>query len=178
MSQLRAGQDLKKPHEKQVHETPTLLTIVLYKPMPDYETLDTIADAYTPALALFSLIAIAISAIQGRWRTAALRLMTIFIFAIIAYGFMFIDSRLELWPRFALDYSTHTAVSLVLVIFLSVINKKLAAFWLISFLAYVLLMLYQQYHTIADIVTTAVAVIIPTWLVTAYFYRHWPWKIL
>jgi hypothetical protein len=144
--------------------------------MPDYETLDTIADAYIPALALFSLIAIAISAIQGQWQIAALRLLTILIFAVIAYGFMFIDSWLKLWPALELDYSTHTAVSLVLVIFLSVINKKLAVFWLVSFIAYALLMLYQQYHTLADIVTTAVVVIVPTWLIAAYCYRHWPFR--
>lgn len=144
--------------------------------MPDYETLDTIADAYIPLLALFSLSAIAISAIQGRWRMAIIRLLTILIFAAVAYGFMFIDSWLGLWPAFGLDYSTHTAVSLVLVIFLSVTNKKLAVFWLVSFIAYVLLMLYQRYHTLADIVSTAVVVIVPTWLITAYCYRHWPFR--
>ncbi len=144
--------------------------------MPDYETLDTIADAYIPVLALYSVFVIAISAMRSRWRTAALRLLTILIFAAVAYGFMFIDSWLGLWPAFGLDYSTHTAVSLVLVIFLSVTNKKLAVFWLVSFIAYVLLMLYQRYHTLADIVSTAVVVIVPTWLITTYCYRHWPFR--
>lgn len=144
--------------------------------MPDYETLDTIADAYIPGLALFSLIAIAISAMQGRWEMAALRLLTILVFTVIAYGLMFIDFWLGLWPAFALDYSTHTAVSLVLVMFLSVINKNLAVFWLFSFIAYVLLMLYQQYHTLADIVTTAVAVIVPTWTAATYLYGRWPFN--
>jgi hypothetical protein len=137
--------------------------------MPDYKTLDTIADAYIPALALFSLLAIAISAIQCQWRIVALRLLAILIFAVIAYGFMFIDSWLKLWPALGLDYSTHTAVSLVLVIFLSLINKKLAAFWLVSLIAYLLLMRYQQYHTFADMATTTVAVIVPTWIAAAYF---------
>jgi hypothetical protein len=144
--------------------------------MPNYETLDTIADAYIPILALFSLIAIAIPATQHRRKVATQRLLKILIFAAIAFGLMFIDSWLGLWPAFGLDYSSHTAVSLVLVIFLSLINKKLIIFWMVSFIAYLLLMRYQQYHTFADMVTTTVAVIIPTWMVAAYFYHLWPFR--
>ncbi len=100
-------------------------------------------------------------------------------FAIVvfmAYGLMFLDNRYKVWPALGLDYSTHTAVALGLVILLSFNATKLKALWCGSFAAYVLLMLYQRYHTIADIVTTALAVGAPTALLLAGLYRLHFWK--
>jgi hypothetical protein len=90
--------------------------------------------------------------------------------AFVAYGFMFLDRRLNIWPAFGLDYSTHTAIALGLVIFLSFNMRKLVTFWIGSLVSYVLLMWYQRYHTIADIATTGVAVGIPIGLIMTYLY--------
>jgi hypothetical protein len=91
--------------------------------------------------------------------------------ALVAYGLMFLDRHLGIWPAFGLDYSTHTATALGLVILLSIEARKLAGVWSISFVCYVLLMLYQRYHTVADVVTTAVAVSFPLILILVYLHR-------
>lgn len=123
-----------------------------------YETLDTIADAYTPIIALCCLGIILLSLQHNRkrcWLLGAALLCGL----VVAYGLMAIDQQCSLWPRWGLDYSTHTAVSLVLVIFLVVTTKHPWGLISIGSLsAYFLLMLYQKYHTVEDILTTAVVV--------------------
>ncbi len=142
--------------------------------MPSYATLDTIADFYTPLLALAALAFIVIALFKSQWRLAGQRLLTLTAALSVAYGLMFFDKHFKLWSSFGLDYSTHTAVALVLVVFLATNAPKLTTLWLVSLLAYALLMLYQGYHTVSDIVVTGTVVIIPVWLVLAYFYQRWP----
>lgn len=129
--------------------------------MLSYETLDTIADSYTPLLGAISLLLVASALIFKRWRLAGLRSLGICTGLIVAYGLMFLDDRYHIWPAVGLDYSTHTAVALVLVTYLAFFTRKLAAFWIVSLLSYFGLMLYQHYHTVADIVTTVAVVSIP-----------------
>lgn len=129
--------------------------------MFSYETLDKIADAYTPMLAIVSLAFIIVSVIRAQWRTAGLLLLTVTMILAIAYGLMFLDGRFDIWRTFGLDYSTHTAVALVLVAFLAANNPQFAVFWVGSLMAYVLLMLYQGYHTVSDITVTAAVVVVP-----------------
>lgn len=81
--------------------------------MPNYETLDSIADAYIPLLATFSLVFIVVPLLQSRRRIAALRLLAIALLLVSAYGLMFLDARLNIWALFDLDFSTHTAVALI-----------------------------------------------------------------
>ena len=142
--------------------------------MFSYETLDKIADAYTPMLTIVSLAFIIVSVIKAQWRTAGLRLLTVTVILAIAYGLMFLDGRFNIWRTFGLDYSTHTAVALVLVAFLAATQPKLTIFWIGSLIAYALLMLYQGYHTISDIAVTAAVVVAPAWLVIAHLCNRWP----
>ena len=126
--------------------------------MPDYETLDTIADAYTPLLA-FAALAVLVPALLARqWREVGARMASLAAGALVAYGLMFLDDRLRLWPAAGLDYSTHTAVALVLGMFLSVHSRRMRPACWASLSAYALLMVYQGYHSAADILTTAVVV--------------------
>jgi small-conductance mechanosensitive channel len=67
---------------------------------------------------------------------------------------MFIDNMVGIWPSFGLDYSTHTAVSLSIALSLCVLVLKARTIMACTFLMYMLLMLYQEYHTALDIVTT------------------------
>ena len=123
----------------------------------DYETLDNIADAYIPLLAIIAFLASALvfSGSQNRIKIALTRLTYLSILLGIAYGFMFLDNAYSLWPSLGLDYSTHTAVSLALVLFLVLLIPKLFLLWSTSLVAYCSLMLYQQYHSAADIISTA-----------------------
>jgi hypothetical protein len=142
--------------------------------MPTYETLDTIADVYTPVLAVASLAFIATSLVKTKWRLARSQLLLLGAFLAIAYGLMFLDNRFGLWGTLGLDYSTHTAVAVVLSAFLIAIRPQLTWPVVCSLFAYLSLMLYQRYHTVLDIVSTALVVGIPTWLIVAHHCRRWP----
>jgi hypothetical protein len=78
---------------------------------------------------------------------------------VLVYTIMFVDKHFEFWLGFGLDYSTHSALSLVLVMCLSVMWRRLLVLWWGSLLGYFLLMLYQQYHSVADIVSTVIVLV-------------------
>lgn len=139
--------------------------------MPSYETLDAIADAYIPSLAIISLILITAKLFTKQWKAAGIEITAFIVVALIAYGFMFLDRAMKIWPAFGLDYSTHTATALGLVMLLSFSMRKSAPFWISTLIAYILLMLYQRYHTVADIVTTAILVGIPFGLILSFIFR-------
>jgi hypothetical protein len=125
--------------------------------MPSYQTLDTIADIYTPLLAIAALAVLLRPPGKLQWQVLGARMARLAAGALVAYGLMFLDNWLQVWPAFGMDYSTHTAVALVLAMFIAV-NAPKARWWCwISLLAYAVLMLAQRYHTAADIVTTALA---------------------
>jgi hypothetical protein len=140
--------------------------------MPSYETLDAIADSYNPSLALISLALVAAGLLRAQWRVAGTRALAVAIVASVAYGLMFVDRRWNVWSAFGLDYSTHTALSLGLVIFLSFSAPRWIVLWTGSFAGYVLLMLYQRYHSISDIATTGAVVGVPVGLALAGLYRR------
>lgn len=122
-----------------------------------YETLDTIADAYTPLLLILFLVSFGVKLYQ-RWpnyREPILHFGFLLMLLIASYGLMFIDKALGLWPAFGSDYSTHTAVALSLVFSLCVLTPRQAKWLAGSMLAYAALVLYQQYHSVLDIVSTA-----------------------
>jgi len=126
--------------------------------MLSYQTLDNIADAYIPALAILCLCLLIKHTPAREWQRF-LREGGLFVMGlVVAYTIMFVDNALLLWSQFNMDYTTHTAVALVLVVSLWVMMGPLRLFWLLSLLGYFLLMLYQQYHSVADIVTTVIVV--------------------
>ena len=137
------------------------------KPMLSYEQLDVIADAYIPALAVGSLLLLAKRQAANGFHAAAPDIVYLFSAIATVYTLMFADRALKLWPYFHLDYSTHTALALVLVVFLAAAGTHMLAGTAVSMLAYIMLMIYQGYHSIADIVTTSM-VLMPVilWLKT------------
>jgi len=126
--------------------------------MPSYNALDLIADIYTPLLVIFSLVMIGRIVQHRQWCHFQQHIASLIIGMMISFGLMLMDNRLLIWPSLGLDYSTHSAIALVLVIFLIRAYTKKRAIWLLSFIAYALLMIYQHYHTFADIVSTAMVV--------------------
>ena len=131
-----------------------LLLFSEYK-MLDYQTLDTLADTYTPLLALLCLGSLIFKGLKRDWQQLIPQGSLLILGLLVAYGLMFIDNRLAIWPAMELDYSTHTAVALALVISLMAQIKSLKFYWLGSLLAYGALMRYQEYHSIADMLSTA-----------------------
>ena len=132
--------------------------------MPTYQQLDVIADSYIPALFVISVFVFARDIFKLGFKRNFVQLSSIILSIIIVYAVMAIDNNFKIWPAFDLDYSTHTAFSLVFVVYLSSRSKALLALSTLSFLFYVLLMIYQKYHTIADIVSTSVFLIPIFWV--------------
>jgi len=125
-----------------------------------YETLDTIADSYIPVLLVLFVAGLAFKIYQSRtnFRTAITHIGFLSGLLVMSYGLMFFDNAVHLWPALGLDYSTHTAVALSLVFALCVSFPSQCKVFVISILLYALLMLYQRYHSILDIISTSVVI--------------------
>ena len=133
--------------------------------MTRHAVLALIADLYTPLLALVTLAQVLAPWRHRPWRLMGYRLTILLMLLAVAYGGMLLDNHLHLWPAWGLDYSTHTAVALVLVLFLTWQRPRLGLLLWPSMACYGLLMALLHYHTLADMVTTAVAVTAPCLLI-------------
>ena len=117
-----------------------------------------LADAYNPLLLCIAIV-IALYFLVSRKEFYGLRLVAS---AIVVYGLMFLDNLSGVWPSVGLDYSTHTATSLAMCVFIA------TAFlgWTIAILLFASLLVYAQamvmlgYHSWADILSTAGVVLI------------------
>jgi len=126
--------------------------------MLSFETLDLIADSYTPLLLLGVLVTLLRHAIAKHWRHVSL-LSVLFLSAIvITYGLMFLDKHFSLWALAQGDYSTHTAAATTLTGILCFAWPHIKIPFVALLLCYFALMLYQQYHSLFDIFSTALIV--------------------
>ncbi|MBT7409795.1 MAG: hypothetical protein HN826_08855, partial [Methylococcales bacterium] len=124
-----------------------------------YQQLGFIADTYIPILFLTSCVILIkeISALGFKPNHQQIR--SIILSVVVIFFIMLIDSQLQIWSKIGLDYSTHTALSLVFVIFLSFKGKISLLLSVISMVCYAILMMIQNYHTMADILSTAIVII-------------------
>jgi hypothetical protein len=125
-----------------------------------WETWDAIADSFIPLLAL---IALTWPWLRWRssWRHAALSIVVTLLSVGYAYAMSALDARFGWWPAAGLDFSTHTALAIALTVSLCAIKPSTWMAWTAALFAYFVLMVYQRYHTWADILTTAVVIAPP-----------------
>jgi len=128
--------------------------------MNTFDKLGIIADAYNPALLIVLFFHIINAAYQKNWLKTELLLSSSILGIGFVYLVMFIDKKLSVWYGLGLDYSTHTALSVCLVFILIRITKQYSKTLIISLMTYFLLMLYQQYHSLMDILTTFVVILL------------------
>lgn len=124
-----------------------------------YEQWDAIADAYIPLLLIITLLFIVRDVIRKGIGQTIGSIIALVISIVIAYAIMFIDIALNIWPSFESDYSTHTALALVFVCYFSLRIKAQMITVVTSLLAYFGLMVYQQYHTVLDILSTTLVLL-------------------
>jgi len=120
------------------------------------ELLSKVADYYIPFLLLVTLGVGTLEIMRGyRWFWVKL-----FASAILVFSVMLLDYKVHVWAVVGLDYSTHTALALALVVFIGAgLQSRMGwVFLLTSFLAYLELLFYLGYHSWADMGLT-VAVI-------------------
>ena len=124
-----------------------------------YEALDTLADTYIPVIGVMALVLLYQSVVQ---KIAHLKSASLYFFVTISivYTIKLIDDNYHVWHQLELDYSTHTALSVSLICFILKLSKKYSIGLLGSLLGYFSLMHYQQYHTLYDMLTTLMAILI------------------
>ena len=127
-----------------------------------YQQLDAIADGVNPALAILALLLPFFVRPSQQYGRLAFLLNTGISMAVM-YAIAWVDRIAGLWSAFRLDYSQHTGFAAVLVFSLFAWNRRFGAVLAIVLIGYVALMLYQEYHTIADMLTT-VMIIVPATL--------------
>ena len=143
--------------------------------MLTYKQWDTIADAYIPSLALIYFMLIAYTIYQRQYGLALTYFAMTLLCSVVVYSLMFIDNAMHIWPRFNLDYSTHTALALVFVqsIWQIISNVKIFTkiFLILSFVSYLLLMKWMAYHSVRDMLTT-ILVLIPFFVTLTLLFKH------
>ncbi|GAB2509049.1 hypothetical protein [Lysobacter humi (ex Lee et al. 2017)] len=136
--------------------------------MPDYATLDAIADAHNPMLGLVWAALLVQALLRRAGPVALARIAAGAVALVVAYGLMAIDTATGLWGRAGLDASTHVAVAVAMITWFAFASRVAGAFTLATFALYVPLMLHQRYHSAGDILTTAFATLAlmlpPAWV--------------
>lgn len=139
------------------------------------EILDTIADSINPGLALLALALPwinreAFAASGSRWSFWACTSLGL----VVVYSIQFLDNRLMLWPSFGFDYSTHTAFAVSITTSVGTVSKRWLFLLLPVLIAYAGLMMYLDYHSLADILTAAIVIAPATWLIHRVFRKYRP----
>lgn len=123
--------------------------------------LNKVAECYIPVLGFLSLLSLVFYSRLSfkKPKEVGIRFLLLVILLLIVYGLLMLDQRFGIWPSFGrLDYSTHTALSLALVMYLAFHHKKYQEVLVGSFVLYVPLMLYQKYNSVADIAVTGIVI--------------------
>jgi len=122
-----------------------------------YEQWDTVADAVNPLMAIVTLGLPLVT--HSRYSGGRLAFYLAGVVSMAAmYGLGWLDARWYVWESVGMDYSTHSGFVAVLVVSMWLWKRTAGVAAAAIGVAYAVLMLYQRYHTIEDIVST-VAVI-------------------
>jgi hypothetical protein len=122
-----------------------------------YEQWDAIADAVNPVMAIMTLLLPLLTR-----STYAGGRVTFYIATGISMAGMYavgwLDARLHVWALAGMDYSTHSGFAAVLIASIWLWKRAAGVVAVAIGAAYAVLMLYQRYHSIADIVSTAAVI--------------------
>ena len=129
-----------------------------------YEQWDAVADSINPIMALL-VIALPFLLRPDRENRRLGFFAATGIGMAIMYALGWLDQRLLIWSAMGLDYSTHTGFAIVLIVSIWHWNRRAGALGTAVGMAYAVLMLYQRYHTAADVLSTAVVITAFTWIV-------------
>lgn len=118
-----------------------------------YEQWDVIADSVNPLLAVATIVLPFLMPSNYRGGRVAFYATTLCSMAAM-YALGWLDQTWGLWKTFELDFSTHSGFAAVLVLSMLLWDKAAGVIGGAVFIAYAVLMLYQQYHSVADILST------------------------
>lgn len=121
-----------------------------------YEVIDAICDAVNPALFIVAIGIAGFHCLKKNYKYSLFVGMAILYGLFVTYGILLIDTKIHLWKRMGMDYSTHTAFAFSMCFVIAVFLRKPMLMSTV-FIGYILAMVYQKYHTVADIFTTIFA---------------------
>lgn len=139
--------------------------------MLSYQTLKIVADSVNPSLGVLTL-ALPFSRWPRQWRLSSMHIVVTLITVMLTYLARAAFSLEAVWASWGMDFTTHGAICIVLVVALSSLSWKRFWVWGVVFVAYDELMVYEHFHTWADIGTTS-AVLLPFTLVVRYWGDRW-----
>lgn len=123
-----------------------------------YYILDKIADSFIPTLLIVIIASFLTLYLKKKSEYANKRLISFVITIVFVYTIMLIDQKYSIFPALNLDYSTHAALSFTCVTFLILSYRKIVLIWVLLWCTYLILMIYQKYHSLTDIVVTTLLV--------------------
>jgi hypothetical protein len=121
--------------------------------MTTYEVIDAVCDSVNPILFLSSIGVIGYFLIKKNYKHSLFVGLGTLYGLLVTYGILFIDKKVQFWERMGMDYSTHTAFAFALCSVIGIFMEK-AVLMAVILAAYIIAMLYQRYHTVADIAST------------------------
>lgn len=126
--------------------------------MLSYQTLGFIASSVNPALGIIALG----TAFSHARKPSTMHPATHIAALLAGVAFAYIGWAIKvsgIWLPFTHNYSTHTAVCVAIVSYLVFVSRgALRLLWPAIAIAYALLMLHQQYHTLQNILVTLAVV--------------------
>lgn len=123
--------------------------------MTTYEVIDAICDSVNPILFLASIGVLGYFIIKKNYKHSLFVCLGTLYGLLVTYGILFIDTKIHLWEGMGMDYSTHTAFAFVMCSVIGVFTKR-PVLMAVILAIYIIAMLYQKYHTVADISTTLI----------------------
>lgn len=123
--------------------------------MLSHQTLKIVADSVNPSLAVL-VLALPFARWKGQLRIASAHIAVTLVTVMLTYLLRGVFNLESVWASWGLDFSTHGAICIVLVVALSSLEWKRVWIWAAIFVSYDALMIYQSYHSWVDIATTSV----------------------
>lgn len=123
-----------------------------------YEQIDFICDSYNPTLFIIVLLMIGLG-IKSRGGRDSAKVGGIFLASVVtSYLIVALERKVGAWGYFGMDFSTHTMISIVFASWIWRLAPSTKVLSLVgsTTLIYWGAMVYQKYHSIQDILTTAV----------------------
>lgn len=124
--------------------------------MATYEVIDAICDSVNPILFLAFIGVLAYFLIKKNYKHSVFVRLGILYGLLVTYGILFIDTKMHFWESMGMDYRTHTAFAFAMCSVIGFFTKK-PVLMAVILAVYIIAMLYQKYHTVADIATTLLA---------------------
>jgi len=126
--------------------------------MLSHQTLKVVADSVNPSLGLLALV-LPFLRWRSSWRPASIHIAVTLLTVALTYFLRAVLGLEDVWASWGMNFSTHTAICVVLAVALASLNWVRSWIWGAIFLAYAALMVYQGYHSWPDIGTTAAVVV-------------------